>query len=444
LTVNGFGSLVELIERVSGIAVPARELERLRAIAEQRVAASGQRNLNGYVRYLADSRDSDEWRQLLARITVSESSLFRGPQQFRALAEEVIPRLRAARPGRRLRVWSAGCARGEEAASLAIVLAETLGLSGWDWRVLGTDVNEAVLEQARRARFGRRATARVEPELAERHFTRLDGELELARPLRDRIHFRSVNLIQETLSLPEAPFDVVFLRNVLIYFRAGAQRQVVEQVAANLAEDGALFVGPSESLWQLHTSLEPEDLGDCFCYRRRSRTKPDAAPAATGVVCPVTATADLERGLPGRARALPPSSAESPAEVADELERLLGQGRSERAVRRATAAARRSPDDAALRAIEGRAWELAGELERAVSAYRAALYLEPRLADVRYLLAGCLERLGRALRAQRERRSVLAAVAAGTARTVPELRPLGVPTVAEITVEFESQESGGR
>jgi len=442
--VTGVGSLVELIERVSGIVVPDRELGRLQVIAEQRAAASGQRDLYGYVRYLADTRDSDEWRQLLARITVSESSLFRGAQQFRALAEEVLPRLQAARPGRRLRLWSAGCARGEEAASMAIVLAETLGLARWDWRILGTDVNETVLEQARRARFGRRATARVDPALAERHFTRQDGEHELVRPLRQRIDFRSVNLIQEELSLPEAPFDVVFLRNVLIYFRAGAQRQVVEQVAANLADDGALFVGPSESLWQLHTSLEPEDLGDCFCYRRRSRRRPDGTlPAPAGGGAAGTAAGQPRPGVvPLSPRT--PSSPESAAEVADVLERLLGRDESERAVRQAIGAARHSPDDAALRSLEGRAWEVDGELERAVSAYRAALYLEPRLADVRYLLAGCLERLGRALRAQRERRSVLAAVAGGMARTVPELVRLGVPTLDEITSELESKESGER
>ena len=366
-------------------------------MAEKRAAASGQGSVARYVRYLADGGDSDEWRALLGRITVNESYLFRGRQQMTAVARTVVPRLMAERPSGGCG-WSAGCARGEEAATLAIVLAETLGLGNANWRILATDLDENSLAEARDGQFGQRAVARVEPELLEKYFTRAGRRFELVAELRERICYRPLNLVSDSVRPAEAPFDLVFLRNVLIYFRPAAQRRVVEAVAGILAPDGVVFVGPSESLWQLRSVLQPEDLGDCFCYRLGDRG-PGAGsrwpPMAERLFAPAATKAGSSR-VP--AAAGPASGVDEPpkgGEVAGEAAASLQGGDREEAVARVTEACRRSPDDPVLRAIEGRVHEVAGELERAVAAYRAALYLEPTLCEVRFLMAECLHRLGR-------------------------------------------------
>ncbi len=430
--------LCDLLERVSGIVTPQREMERLASLAEKRAVASGQGSLSRYIRYLADGGDSDEWRALLGHITINESYLFRGQQQMATLAGTVIPRLMAERPSGRLRVWSAGCARGEEAATLAIVLAEALGLENSRWQILATDLDEDSLAEARKGVFGARAVARVTPELLKRYFTRAGNRFELAPELKERIGYRTLNLVTPSVTPPEAPFDLVFLRNVLIYFRPAAQRRVVETVANTLAPDGVVFVGPSESIWQLRSVLQPEDLGSCFCYRLGSRG-PGAGgrglgdPAwksglGEGWFRPEVTPGERSQ-TPGASRPLP-GVAEPPdgREVASQVAASIQGGERQAAMARVTEACRRSPDDPVLRAIEGRVHEVAGELERAVAAYRAALYLEPALCEVRFLMAECLYRLGRRGRAGRELRAVLAALAARTCFSLPAMDPLGRPS----------------
>ena len=170
---------------------------------------------------------------------------------------------------------------------------------------------------------------------------------------------------------PGPPFDLVFLRNVLIYFRAQSQRRVVEAVARNLAADGYLFLGHSESLWQLSGRLTPIDLGGCFAYRH-------AAPAAS----PPPPRAGV---------AAVPSMA--PAWRASRLEA--------------------EPEDAAAHALGGLIHDLDGDGEGAIAAYRAALFLRPELYRVRFQLAERLRLGGWRERARAEYRRVLATLREG-------------------------------
>ena len=262
--------LARLVEEVSGNVVPPAHLPFLEQAAAARVRATGHRDLAAYVASLRRGALAGEWSALLPLVTINESYLYRTPQHFAALERVLLPALMAARADRRrLRLWSAGCARGEEPATLAIVLAETPALAGWDWRILATDVDEVALAAARGGRFGERAVANVPPGHRERHFERQGGEYVLAPALRSRIEYRVLNLVHEPLVAAGGPFDVLFLRNVLIYFRPESQRRVAAAVAQHLAPDGRLFLGPAETLWQLTDALEPVDLGDCFCYRPR-------------------------------------------------------------------------------------------------------------------------------------------------------------------------------
>lgn len=445
--------LARLIETASGNVVPPGHLPFLAETAEKRVAATGCGDLPAYVRALAAGQLPGEWAALLPHVTVKESYCFRTPQHFARLAEVVLPRL-AARlgPGSALRVWSAGCARGEEPATLAITLAEAPALAARDWLVVGTDVDEEALAAARSGLYSERAVAQVPAPLLARHFARRGTVFELAPTLRRRIEYHAVNLVAEPLQVPHRPFDVVFLRNVLIYFRAESQRRVVAAVARSLAPDGVLFVGPSETLWQLSDELEPEDLGDCFCYRRKAAggQRPPGLANRGPVAAGGEATRERgERRPPGgkaparherirtppaprraaderpRARASEPAG--GTRERVERAARLVAADRLDSAAEALAEALRDDPTNAGAHVLEGLVHDLAGRRERAIASYRAALYLVPDLFQARLLLAEALRSAGNLERAESEYRQVLASLADGRARALDELASLPLP-----------------
>ncbi len=435
--------LISLIEEASGIVVPARDRSRVESAARARFDAAHCRDLESYVRYLAIGPAHKEWRALLDRLTVKESYLFRASRQFAVLEGVVLPELLACRPpGAELRVWSAGCARGEEAATLAVVLSESHCLVGRGWRILATDVDEQALDEARAGLFGARAVAKVPPEMLARHFERRGDRWRLDGRLLERIDFRPLNLVREPLELPWVPWDVVFLRNVLIYFSEESQERVVRAVTAALAPDGWLFLGPSESLLRLDTDLEAVDLDGCFAYRTRN---PDARREHRALVPAPVPAPPAAAGGPQRPprRRRPPDVEEPPPAPRPAIVEALAEGSVESALALATAAVVRMPDDAVLRALHGLCLDRRGDVEGAIQAYRAALYLEPGLFQFRALLAGCFERLGWPQRARREHREVLTALRSSSVREVPESARLGLPSPEMAAQQARTALDGG-
>ena len=463
--------LAALVERVSGNVILPGHHPFLAETAKRRAAALRLPGVAAYVRALAHGDVPGEWSALLSRVTVKESFLFRHPQQFAALASAVLPRLAAALPRERaIRVWSAGCARGEEPVTLAVVLSECEALAGRKWSVLATDVDEEALAAARAGAFGARAVAQVPPHLRTRYFTGCGEAFAVAPDLARRVEYRALNLVHEPLPLEPASFDVIFLRNVLIYFRPESQRRVAAAVAATLAPDGALFVGPAETLWQVSGELEPVDLGDCFCYRPAA-----PAPARPGVrvqgsglgkkptrtVPPETPKAALrkpsELGPPTAAAARPDGGAFLPdprplnpdPRLTGTPERLgaavaaLLEGRPERAVELVDDALLADPADAVAHGLEGFIHDVAGRCELGVASYRAALFLEPALFQVRLLLADALRRLGNAPRATLEYREVMATLAGGAARPAEALAGLRLPDAEQARARCREALLGG-
>lgn len=410
--------LAGVIEKVSGHRFEERELDRLTRVAEERARVCGRTNLAEYVRWLCGDRTDPEWRRLLSRVTISESYLFRAPQQLRAITEVVIPELISSRGGLdELRLWSAGCARGEEAITLAIVMTELQPLRGCRWTVLGTDVDESALDEARNGEYGERVMSRVPPAITNRHFVR-EGDRFRARPhILERVTYRRLNLVEQPLRLPPHSLDIVLLRNVLIYFSPANQRLVVESVANALARDGSLFLGPSESLRTVSTPLVSRHFEDCYCYRW--------PPEQSAAVTPT-------RDDPTMPAAAPPSAPTTVADVAVRLTEALDTGDQQGARELIDNAVERFPEDAYLRGFQGWILDRLGDLSAAVASYRAALYLEPSLVQVRFLIAGCLWRLGSRDRARHEFRAVLSALSVGRALAVEGFERLGVPPVADL------------
>ncbi|HJV22567.1 MAG TPA: CheR family methyltransferase [Holophagaceae bacterium] len=207
-----------------------------------------------YYRVLKDPSEGDELQAAIDLITTNETSFFREPSHFDFLRRH----LKALRPvPLPFRVWSAASSSGEEAYTLAMVLSDCLGQA--DWEILGTDISTRVLERARRALYPMERSSSIPKEYLVKYCLKGSGRHEgmflIDRPLRARATFMHANLCQQ---LPEIGiFDVVFLRNVLIYFAPAEKRLVVEAIARRIKPGGILMIGHSETLAGISDRFQP-------------------------------------------------------------------------------------------------------------------------------------------------------------------------------------------
>jgi len=448
--------LVTMIRERTGNVIPPSRHPFLEEVVQRRAQAKSFAAVSDYVAALEAGTLRGEWESLTSLLTIKESYFFRAPQQFDFIRREILPQLLQARSqARHIRVWSAACARGEEPATLAILLAEEKALAGWSWSIVATDVDEEALAGARLGLYGDRAVAQVPPELLGRYFGRRGKLYELSPELRSHILYRPLNLAHPPYELPYPEYDVILLRNVLIYFRRPLQRRVVAQAGQLLSRDGYLFLGASETLWQIQDELEAVDLGSCFSYRHRRElagAQTAAAKAAPKVPAPKAASPLQAQPaavvsirlpaapLPAAAPPAPPLRVPAPPPQAPAVlgesavqALLLDAGRSlaanhiDEALRRVREVLVAAPSDPAAHALDGFLHDLSGRTEEAVTSYRAALYLDPALFQVRLLLADCLLRLGSRDRAEHHFREVLAHLASGRERNLTAFEDLPFP-----------------
>lgn len=436
--------LAALIREVTGNVIPTARYGFLEEVAQRRAHANRLPDLPAYVRALAGRELEGEWGSLIALVTIKESYFFRAPQQFEIIRRHVLPILVRARAGaRHLRIWSAACARGEEPATLAMLLADEPSLTGWTWSIVATDLDEEALAGARLGLYGERSVSQVPPPMLERWFTRRGKLYELDAGLRSRILYQPLNLAHTPFALPYQEWDLVLMRNVLIYFRRPLQRLVVSQVARMLAPQGFLFLGASETLWQIQDELEAVDLGPCFAYRHREsvptptppppkptarRSRPAAEPEKPARESWLDQEHPRDWSVSRAAAATPPAPAavEEPAvvepcgvyELLLNAARELAENRVGEAGKVIAEALAADPSEPAAHALDGFVHDLCGRAEDAVTSYRAALYLAPDLFQVRVLLADCLLRIGHRDRAEHQFREVLTILAGGRERTL--------------------------
>jgi chemotaxis protein methyltransferase CheR len=250
-----FASFQRLIHALTGIQLAPAKKPLLCGRLAKRLKSRGLASYADYYRLVAPGGDADELETCINLITTNETYFFRESAHFDFLAE----RLRPLRPARRaVRVWSAACSSGEEPYTLAMVLAETLGLDA-DWEVLASDISTAVLAKAAAAVYPLARADGIPRPLLQRYCLKgvgADaGSFLVDAPLRSRVLFGQINLNRD---LPEVgSFDFIFLRNVMIYFPPDVKRMVVARLAERLSPGGLIFVGLSETLNGLCDGLEP-------------------------------------------------------------------------------------------------------------------------------------------------------------------------------------------
>ena len=208
-------------------------------------------------------------RKIVDALTTNETSWFRDREPFNALTTVVLPELVKARAAaRRLRLWSAACSSGQEAYSLAITLQENLP-PGWTYEIIGTDISTEMVKRAEAAQYSQVEVNRGLPagQLVQ-HFERAGAHWQITPSLRRNVSFKLMNL---TAPLPAmAQFDMIFLRNVLIYFDVATKKTVLRNVARLLRPDGWLFLGAAETTIGIDDNYERVAAGRTSAYRIRS------------------------------------------------------------------------------------------------------------------------------------------------------------------------------
>jgi chemotaxis protein methyltransferase CheR len=255
LSSRQFDRFREFIYRQSGIRVDVAKITLVSNRIRRRLRAGDFVDFDTYYRLLTSPQGAGELEQFLDAITTNETHFFRTPGHFdwfkRDFLAEMIQRQRESARPPALRVWSAACSTGEEPYSLAICMAEnSLRLKNWKISVVGTDISEAVLKEARQGTYRERSLAEVSQTQLKRYFdTQPEGKSWQVKPaLRDLVEFRQHNLMQP-LRLP--PFDCIFIRNVLIYFDRESKQVVIKHLIGTLVRGGYLVVGPSEGIYDM-------------------------------------------------------------------------------------------------------------------------------------------------------------------------------------------------
>jgi chemotaxis protein methyltransferase CheR len=262
--------LAEVIHEHCGIAFGDDTRYLLRRRLSPRLAALGLSSFGEYHRYLryAPVRAA-ELEHVIEQVTTHETYFFREPNGLAALSEEILPEVHHRRArGRRLTIWSAGCATGEEAYTVAILIVESGLFGDWAVRVFGNDVSRRVLGIARKAAYGRASFRATDERYLRRYFREVSGKQVVRDDIRALVSFGHLNLLDEDMLAVIGEVDVILCRNVLMYFDLAARQRVAASLARKLVRGGILLLGHSESLLNVSTAFELVHLQNDMVYRK--------------------------------------------------------------------------------------------------------------------------------------------------------------------------------
>ncbi|MDP2401024.1 MAG: CheR family methyltransferase [Actinomycetota bacterium] len=410
LTPEEFQRFRDYINQHSGIFLEEQKTDSLRISLITRATRHEHHSLDEYFKRL--TTDEDEFNELMNLVTINETSFFRFPQQFDALRTAIIPEIleKKSPSSRHFRVWSAGCSTGEEPYTIAMTLLDS-GLEGLGYtpEVLGTDVSTNALLKAKKAVYPARGLLSIPHGVSGRFFEPTPHGHHVTEKVRRLVTLQYHNLIKEPYPVAlMGNWDVVFCRNVTIYFRLESTRRVVQNFYDSLNPGGYLFIGHSETLTSISDRFEPVEVGGVFLYRkprdrsvfggvdlsqktrtRRTTLERMADRAATPGPTPLE---QRRRRIP----LSPPSASAAPkpdVEIAEEVSGLLSKAETASAagdsptvfesVRRVLEL---EPHNAKAYLLAASAHADIGDLDAAYEECQKALAIDPLIAAARYVL----------------------------------------------------------
>jgi chemotaxis protein methyltransferase CheR len=270
ITEDEFQRLADFLYRRTGMVFTETKRYYVERRIANRIVATSSQSFAGYFAYLR-SEARDEVEHLINAFTVNETYFYREDHQLACLTTDLLKeRVAAKEPGGTIRIWSVPCSTGEEPYSIAIWLLENWrDVDAYDIEIVGSDIDTRVLEAAAEGMFGKRALMRLSPELIGRYFHGLDDERwRILDDLRQSVRFSRVNLIETKETRPQGRFDVIFCRNVLIYFDDESRRIAAENLYDNLLPGGFICLGHTESMSRISPLFEVCRYSGAIVYRR--------------------------------------------------------------------------------------------------------------------------------------------------------------------------------
>ncbi len=263
LTEEEFKKFAKLIYDESGIYMKDSKITLLSNRLRKRLAALSLNEFSDYYKYLENltgEAKKKEYEELLDVVSTNETYFFRNERHFEALKDYCIPELIKIKKDKTLRIWSAACSTGEEPYTIAICVMESMKyLQGWNIEIIATDIAPSVLEFAREGYYSGRRIEKVPPEYLKKYFTLVDKEKGLYRindNLKKMVNFYYLNFFKNPFP---KNLDIIFCRNVMIYFDKAHQRELVANFYQSIYEHGYLFIGHSETL---------HSISDDFLYKK--------------------------------------------------------------------------------------------------------------------------------------------------------------------------------
>ncbi|WP_224982389.1 CheR family methyltransferase [Geomonas agri] len=385
------------VGRNLGLHFPEARLGDLALKMTALAREAGFKDLDRYLfQLMAAPLSQEQMNALSGALTIGETYFLRDPKSYRVLEQQILPGLIAARRrgGRTLKIWSAGCSTGEEPYSIAIILSRLLrDLPDWKITLLGTDINVDALERAHRGVYGK-WSFRNAPQWIMEYFTPVgDGQFEIVPRIREMVQFSPLNLADDTGHALTSGTDIIFCRNVMLYFHTEQIEKTVGRFHAALKPGGWLFVGPTEVDHQRLRGFSCHHYDGALVLRKgeqRRKTMRPAAPMPT----PVPAAAPLGTAssvASHRAFPDPLSSQAEPLPGSIELARTAYRDGEYQEAARLALSAPHLPENLALAA---RCYANLGRYQEAREQCEKTLRLERLNPHTHYLLSMILEQMG--------------------------------------------------
>ncbi|NCC30600.1 MAG: protein-glutamate O-methyltransferase, partial [Chloroflexia bacterium] len=395
--------LRDVIATTYGLYLDDTRTRTLEAAIQQRSHALGV-SAERYTHQLTHQSDQHELQLLTEELLNHETQFFRNRPHMQALREVILPELhQRLPPGQPLQLWSAGCATGEEAYSLAITVLETLGEPlPRPVRIWATDLSSAALTRAKAGVYKGRSLANLTPQQRVRYFEAHGAELTVASRVRRLVQFDQFNLL-DPIPAQGQGIDILFCQNVTIYFQINTCRSLIERFYHTLNDGGFLFLGFSETLWNIFHQLRWREVGDSFVYykdtaktdqqqdRRTLALPADPAPPSRGVPAPVPATrpapscATRRRASPSQ----PYTNHRATSAVIEQIQGLLDTGQTEEALTLLQSLPLVGSAAPQILALMARAHANRGDFELAAAEAHRALELNPLTTEA-YCLIGLI------------------------------------------------------
>jgi chemotaxis protein methyltransferase CheR len=237
----------------------------------ERIKATGHSNFRSYFTFMRFQASGEELQALTNAMTVNETYFFREEYQFKCLVNSMLPEIvQRKRPGQTIRIWSIPSSTGEEPYSIALYLTEYWpDIAHWDVELISSDIDTNVLQKAREGRYSARSVQHLPAKLLQKHFRRLpDGDYQISDDFRQAVEFTRVNLNDPADTRPYRGFDVIFCRNLLIYFDDLSRRRAAEVFFDALNPGGFICLGHSESMSRITSVFKVRKFPDAIVYQK--------------------------------------------------------------------------------------------------------------------------------------------------------------------------------